>query len=64
MTGLAVAVPCVMGSRLMINVRSAHYRNELLSPSDISLHLPEITDTPSESLELPLQTPTLVVSLH
>jgi hypothetical protein len=61
MTGLVVAIPGVMGSRLMIDVRRAYYRNEL-SPSSISLHIAEVTDTPSELLELPLRISTLAVS--
>jgi endo-1,4-beta-D-glucanase Y len=61
MTGLVVAVPGVMGSRLMINVRSAYYRNEV-SPSSISLHIPEVTDTLSEFLALPLRISTLADS--
>ncbi|KAJ6564973.1 hypothetical protein DFH09DRAFT_286258 [Mycena vulgaris] len=38
LTGMAVAVPCVMCGRLMINVRQAlPHRDTLISPSDISL---------------------------
>jgi len=52
MTGYAVAFPCVMGSRLMINVRSVHWNplmHTIPSPSDISLHVPDTNTTPELS---------------
>lgn len=63
MAGLVIALPGVMGSRLMIDVRSAYYRNNTeLSPSNIYLHTPAVTDTPSELLELRLRMSTPVSS--
>jgi len=52
MTGYAVAFPCVMGSRLMINVRRAHYKpmHTIYSPSDISLHVPDTFETPESAI--------------
>lgn len=50
LTPYAIALPSVLGTHMMINVRNAHYkplRHSLLSPSDLSLHIPE-TDAPEE----------------
>jgi len=54
--GFTVAIPAVLASRIMLNVRLAHYGSRMLSvlsPSDVSIDMPEFNG--HESIELSIR---------